>query len=65
MGELVSANNAMSNMLMYVFVFPDEDCINMLINQPTVVILLHRPFGNEIVMTCAMYSFQLFLITRF
>lgn len=55
----------MSNMLMYAFIFPDEGCIVMLIIKPTVVILLHRPFGNEIVMTCAMYSFQLFLITRF
>lgn len=45
-------------MLMYVFIFPDEDCTVMLIIKPTVVILLHRPFGNKIVMTCAMYFFS-------
>lgn len=61
-GDLVSANNSMSNMLMYVFIFPDEDCTVRLIIKPTVVILLHRPFGNKIVMTCAMYFFSYFYL---
>lgn len=31
--DLVSTNNAMSKIIMYVFVFPDEDFTAMLINQ--------------------------------